>query len=66
MCRCQRETVLYLAYVFRNDLEGNVYGFGNVRTSAYKQILIALYVLGTEDSYRQVLYLYIEYCKTIF
>lgn len=50
--RLRRTTFEYLLHVIGPDLQGDISDFGNFTISPEKQLLIALYVLGTPDSYR--------------
>ncbi|XP_023247672.1 protein ANTAGONIST OF LIKE HETEROCHROMATIN PROTEIN 1-like [Copidosoma floridanum] len=52
--KLRRVTFDYLLFLTRDQLEAAVGGFGNVPISAEKQLLIALWILGTPDSYRSV------------
>lgn len=49
--RLRHSTFHYLLLLLRDDLEGEN-NFGRMTISAEKQLYIALYVLGTPDSYR--------------
>ncbi|XP_015123894.1 putative nuclease HARBI1 [Diachasma alloeum] len=52
--RMNRNTFEYLLFLMRPDLEGELCQFEGVTINPEKQLYIALYVLGTPDSYRSV------------
>lgn len=52
--RLSRGTFEYLLYLIRPDIEGKIYEFGPMPIAPEKQLYIALWVLGTSDSYRSV------------
>ncbi|XP_016842997.1 protein ANTAGONIST OF LIKE HETEROCHROMATIN PROTEIN 1-like isoform X2 [Nasonia vitripennis] len=49
--RLLRSTFNYVLYLIRADLESE---WGNITVDAEKQLYVALYILGTLDSYRSV------------
>ncbi|XP_031788530.1 putative nuclease HARBI1 [Nasonia vitripennis] len=52
--RQRRTTFYYLLHLIRPHIQGEAIGFGKLPIPPEKQLFIALYVLGTPDSYRSV------------
>lgn len=58
-----RATFQYLLHLLRADLEGDLNNPGHTTIPAATQLYIALYYLGSPDSYRYIQLVYIQILK---